>query len=323
MSKRRDALLLGIALSAATACSNASPESIGTSRSAGTTAFPNDQTAYDYFRGKGLTNFQAAGVVGNLDQESGVDPTIAQQGGGPGRGIAQWSVGGRWDTSQGDNFVAFAAQEGQPTTSLSAQLDFVWYELTMFSVYGLAPLQATTNVTDATVAFENDFEECASCDESARTSFAMDVLSAYGNDPVVTDAGAGTGSEGGTVTEAGAGTESGTATEAGGMAGGDAGMPGSGTAGDDAGASVGVDAASPGQGGELAWSQGSGCAVATAGSREEAVGAWLMGLGLVLGRLSVRLFRSAICGGRGASTRKRSSHAGWTRAHRTEFRLTR
>ena len=41
---------------------------------------------------------QAAGIIGNLDQESGMDPTISQYDGGPGRGIAQWSTGGRWDT---------------------------------------------------------------------------------------------------------------------------------------------------------------------------------------------------------------------------------
>src|SRR5215472_13538310 len=58
---------------------------------------PNAQTAYEYFVGQGLTSFQAAGIVGNLEQESNIDPTIKQFGGGPGRGIAQWSAGGRWD----------------------------------------------------------------------------------------------------------------------------------------------------------------------------------------------------------------------------------
>ena len=68
--------------------------------------FGNDQASFDYFVGKGLTPFQAAGIVGNLDQESGVNPTAVQSG-GPGRGVAQWSVGGRWDTSAGDNENAF------------------------------------------------------------------------------------------------------------------------------------------------------------------------------------------------------------------------
>jgi hypothetical protein len=96
----------------------------------------NNKIAFDYFLGKGLTKIQAAGIVGNLDQESGMDPTISQIGGGPGRGIAQWSAGGRWDKDTNDNVRAFAAQEGKPMKSLDVQLDFVWYELTTFPHYG-------------------------------------------------------------------------------------------------------------------------------------------------------------------------------------------
>src|SRR5579863_10246567 len=112
----------------------------------------NDKAAFDYFLGKGLVNFQAAGIVGNLDQESGVDPTAVQSG-GPGRGIAQWSVGGRWDTDANDNAVWYAAQQGQSVDSLQLQLDFIWYELTTFPNYGLASLIASTDVTSATIAF--------------------------------------------------------------------------------------------------------------------------------------------------------------------------
>jgi Phage tail lysozyme/Ricin-type beta-trefoil lectin domain len=187
------ALLLGAALVLVAGCSGATDETTATTRAAGTTAFPNDKTAYDYFTAKGLTSFQAAGIVGNLDQESGVDPTIAQENGGPGRGIAQWSVGGRWDSEAGDNLVAFAAKEGLPTSSLTVQLDFVWYELETFSSYGLATLRGSTNVTDAATDFEIDFEECdiaSECDASSRVAYAKDVLAAYGNDGVgTTDAG--------------------------------------------------------------------------------------------------------------------------------------
>jgi hypothetical protein len=70
-------------------CSSAptstSGEDVGSTASAVT---PSDKTAYDFFLGKGLKNFQAAGIVGNLDQESGVDPTKDQEPSGPGRGIA-------------------------------------------------------------------------------------------------------------------------------------------------------------------------------------------------------------------------------------------
>jgi hypothetical protein len=138
--------------------------------------FANDKTACDYFVNKGLTNFQAAGIVGNLDQESGVDPSAVQYGGGPGRGIAQWSVGGRWDTDSNDNAVAYANQHGANVWSLQLQLDFIWYELTTFSGYGLAKLRQTTNITDATVVFETDFEGCGQCNQSQRVAYAQQVL---------------------------------------------------------------------------------------------------------------------------------------------------
>jgi hypothetical protein len=185
--------------SLAAACSGATHETDSATSAASTTAFPNDKTAYDYFIAKGLTNFQAAAVVGNLDQESGVNPTISQENGGPGRGIAQWSAGGRWDSDAGDNLVAFAAKENLPTSSLTVQLDFIWYELTTFSDYGLATLRASTNVTDATTDFELGFEGCAiasECDASSRIAYAKSVLSAYGGTtpppPPIIDAGSGT-----------------------------------------------------------------------------------------------------------------------------------
>ena len=147
------------------------------------TAFANDRAAYDFFVSKGLTNFQAAGIVGNLDQESGVNPTIAQYGGGPGRGIAQWSTGGRWDTSSRDNAVWYAGTRGESVWSLNLQLEFIWYELTTFSGYGLAQLRATTNVTNATIVFMDRFEICGTCASSQRVAYAQSVLNAYGNTP--------------------------------------------------------------------------------------------------------------------------------------------
>src|SRR4051794_40255857 len=145
-------------------------------------AFPNDKPAFDFFVAKGLTNFQAAGIVGNLDQESGVDPGSVQYGGGPGRGIAQWSVGGRWDTSANDNVRAYASQQGKSMTSLSLQLDFIWYELTNIG-YGYSQLKATTNVTDATIAFMDRYEICGTCASSQRVAYAKAVLDAYGQAP--------------------------------------------------------------------------------------------------------------------------------------------
>jgi MYXO-CTERM domain-containing protein len=146
------------------------------------TAFANDKPAFDFFVAKGLKNFQAAGIVGNLDQESGVNPASVQFGGGPGRGIAQWSVGGRWDTSANDNVLTYAKIQGESSGSLNLQLEFIWYELNTFG-YGFSQLEATTNVTDATVVFMDKYEICGTCAQTQRISYAQSVLNAYGATP--------------------------------------------------------------------------------------------------------------------------------------------
>jgi len=186
---------LGAAVTFVAACSAPADDPFDTSLEPLSTPFPNDKPAYDYFAGKGLPNFQSAAIVGNLDQESGVNPTISQSGGGPGRGIAQWSAGARWDTTAGDNLVAYAAMQGLPTSSLTVQLGFVWYELETFPEYGLAMLRAATNVTDATAAFEDHYEGCVYanfpvCNLPQRVTYAKGVLAAYGSDPVPRDGGA-------------------------------------------------------------------------------------------------------------------------------------
>jgi hypothetical protein len=139
----------------------------------------NETPAWNFFIGKGLTAVQTAGIIGNLMQESGMSPTIAQSGGGPGRGIAQWSVGGRWDTSAGDNLKQYASQHGLAMTSLTTELDFIWFELTTFSGYGLAQLRASTTITAAVTAFQNKYEICGACDQTNRISFANEAFNAF------------------------------------------------------------------------------------------------------------------------------------------------
>ena len=140
-----------------------------------------EQSAFNFFVSKGLTATESAAIVGNLIQESSVDPTSVEFGGGPGRGIAQWSVGGRWDTSSHDNMTWYASTNGLTRSSLSAQLAFIWYELQTYSTYGLASLKSATSLTAAVVAFQDKFEICGACNQSRRISSAQQVLTAYGS----------------------------------------------------------------------------------------------------------------------------------------------
>jgi hypothetical protein len=256
----------------------------------------NDKTAFDYFLAKGLTPVQAAGIVGNLDQESNVDPGAVQPG-GPGRGIAQWSVGGRWNHDAGDNAVAYATSHGKSVTSLGLQLDFIWFELTTFSGYGLSALKKATTVSAATLAFMTDFEACGACLSSQRISYAQTALTAYGNDHV--DAGAGAAPK----PDAGH-ADGGGAVHADGGVSGDAGEPadpGDPGATDDGGTGGGPSAAphdpsaAEGPANEPAADQG-GCAVSSARHAHSSSGvsaAWLASMAAAAAMVLARRRRRA------------------------------
>lgn len=139
----------------------------------------NEEAAYHFFVAKGLKDFQAAGIVGNLIQESGVSPTISEENGGPGRGIAQWSEGGRWNASHDDNVEWYAAREGASRYSLTLQLEFIWFELTTYG-YGYSELRGSSTLSEAEYAFQRDFEICGDCLQSTRLEYAEEVLRAFG-----------------------------------------------------------------------------------------------------------------------------------------------
>lgn len=110
------------------------------------TGSDNVQITFNYFVGKGLSEYVAAAIVGNFMQESGLNPKINQIGGGPGRGIAQWSVDGRW-VNLGQAFP------GEKMFELGSQLEFVWMELN-----AKAPAGDYTNVLKNMQQFTTDNE---------------------------------------------------------------------------------------------------------------------------------------------------------------------
>ncbi len=180
MSLRRVLVPLGLAFAGLVGCADVDPDDLLEQTEQALQTFPNEQPAFEYFVGKGLSERQSAGIIGNLDAESGLDPTIRQIGGGPGRGIAQWSAGGRWDTTSGDNVLAYASQRGKDPLTLQLQLDFIWFELTTFPGYGLAALQNTTTIVDAVSVFKAKFEGCPACSTGNRVLYAQSVLDRFG-----------------------------------------------------------------------------------------------------------------------------------------------
>ncbi|RRD03291.1 hypothetical protein EII34_14590 [Arachnia propionica] len=137
----------------------------------------NNKTAFDYFVGHGLSNEQAAGIVGNLMAESGdpINPRAVQPG-GPGRGIAQWSVGERWATLE-----SFAAGQGRDPWALDLQLDFIWHEFNTTEGNAFAHLKGTSTVQDAALSFSSKFERCNPiyCHNDKRIEYAQRIFDSY------------------------------------------------------------------------------------------------------------------------------------------------
>jgi peptidoglycan hydrolase-like protein with peptidoglycan-binding domain len=98
--------------------------------------------AMQYFMSQGWTRAQAAGIVANLQAESGLNPGIQQLGGGPGYGLAQW---------EGPRQADFARWAGHDIhgSSFGEQLQFVQYELTHTQSPAGNALHGAQNAADA------------------------------------------------------------------------------------------------------------------------------------------------------------------------------
>lgn len=128
--------------------------------------------AYNYFKGQGYTDFQAAAIVGNLLQENrAMNPTLVNSIGM--RGIAQW------DATRWSNLERFAASKNLDPNSFETQLKFIQYELKTGSG-GLrdSTLKAQKTLEDATIIFRKQYERPgeAEANDAARIKYARSVL---------------------------------------------------------------------------------------------------------------------------------------------------
>lgn len=141
-------------------------------------ASSNAKKIWSFFKTKGCNSYAIAGIMGNLYQESKLDPTMAQGGGGPGRGLAQWEKG----SDRYNNLLAFAAKRGTSWQDLNTQLEFIWHELNggeATTVYklnkyygGISGFKKATSVDWATEAFEDAYERAGAPAMADRKKYA-------------------------------------------------------------------------------------------------------------------------------------------------------
>jgi hypothetical protein len=125
----------------------------------------NAKTAYNFFISKGFKNFQAAAFVGNLYQESRLDPTIVNSIGAT--GIAQWLGSRRANLLKKKDY-----------TTLQTQLNFIWEELQGPEKSAYQAIKATTNISDAALVIRKRYERPgeSEANDAARLQYAKATL---------------------------------------------------------------------------------------------------------------------------------------------------
>ena len=129
----------------------------------------NAKQALNFFISKGLSQTQAAGVVGNLLHESGLNTGIRGDG-GKAFGIAQWHP------NRQAGLKALAKSKGTSITDFNTQLEYVWQELNSTEAKALKALKNTSNVEDATYAFSKLYERPGDAKMSSRIRYAKSLF---------------------------------------------------------------------------------------------------------------------------------------------------
>lgn len=150
----------------------------------------NKGNTWAFFKNNGFSDAATAGIMGNLEQESGTNPSSIQGNGkGPAAGIAQWenynTKSNRWKL-----LSDYAKSKGKPWTDLNTQLEFLLGELEgtkgdSYTAYlmkkrgGIDALKKSTDYKSATDLFEQVFERAGKPMMDKRYKYAKAALDKY------------------------------------------------------------------------------------------------------------------------------------------------
>lgn len=82
-----------------------------------------EQKIWDFLKANGYTDIQTAAIIGNLYQESGLNPSRVEYGTGEGIGLVQWSFGRKQQLKD------YCSAKGVDWKDLNSQLEFLVKEL--------------------------------------------------------------------------------------------------------------------------------------------------------------------------------------------------
>lgn len=117
-----------------------------------------------------LSQIQAAGMVGNLIHESGLQTGIKGDG-GKALGLAQWHP------NRQKGLKALADSRGVDITDLDTQLEYIWQELNSTEKKALNSVLNSKTVEQATTAFMRDYERPGAPHLNSRINYAKSFFS--------------------------------------------------------------------------------------------------------------------------------------------------
>lgn len=129
----------------------------------------NAWAVWQFLKSKGYSEQAAAGILGNMDQESGIMPDIDEGGGGPGYGLVQWTspIAGESGRAYVQRLLAQAGISGD-YRNINTQLQLLEWHMhngqyipSAAYPYSVAQFKALTDIGTATMAFEANFERPA------------------------------------------------------------------------------------------------------------------------------------------------------------------
>lgn len=152
----------------------------------------NSEIVYKYLVDKGLTGEQAAGFLGNMQQESGFDPAVRQGGAiapsdfvpvnEEGFGLVQWTFGGSTPGTRQGDLYRLSQSTNRSITDISLQMDYVWEELSGSFKTTLDRLEGITDPVEAAIIVHDNYEISADTPaevRSVRGGAAQDFFNRY------------------------------------------------------------------------------------------------------------------------------------------------
>lgn len=133
----------------------------------------NESYVWNWLRNHGLNPIATAGVMGNLEQESGISSTAVNKSSGA-YGIAQWLGGRKAKLMNQKNY-----------TSIDTQLNFLLSELKAGGNGSINTLNSKKTPQSAADYFETSFERAGSgANLKSREGYATNIYNQFSGEPL-------------------------------------------------------------------------------------------------------------------------------------------